>query len=73
MYVSENSILLCRHEFQYAALNSSSKNSLWPSDISYILESDEFVEKISDSDDSELSNTDKSSDTDTHTLHLRDV
>jgi len=38
-----------------------------------MLESDEFVEKISDSDDSELSNTDESSDTDIHMLHLRDV
>lgn len=38
-----------------------------------MLESDEFVEKISDSDDSELSNTDESSDTDTYMLHLRAV
>jgi len=54
-------------------LASSSKNSLRPSDISYILESDEFVEKISDSDNSELSNSDESSNTETHMLHLRDV
>jgi len=62
-----------KYEFQYADLASSRQNSLWASDISYILESDEFVEKISDSDDSELSNTDESSDTDTYMLHLRDV
>jgi hypothetical protein len=62
-----------KYEFQYANLASSSKNRLRPSDISYISESDEFVEKFSDCDKSELSNTDESSDTDTHMLHLRDV
>jgi hypothetical protein len=57
-----------KYEFQYANFASSSKNILQPSDISYTLESDQFVEKISDSDDSELSNTDESRDTDTHVL-----
>jgi hypothetical protein len=73
--MSQKTAFYCadKYEFQYADLASSSKNSLWPSDISYISESDEFVEKNSDSDDSELSNTDESSDTDTHMLHLRDV
>jgi hypothetical protein len=37
-----------KYEFQYANLASSSKNRLRPSDISYISESDEFVEKTSD-------------------------
>jgi hypothetical protein len=52
-----------KYEFQYANMVSSSKNSVRSSDISYMLESEEFAEKISDSDDSELSDTDDSSDT----------
>jgi hypothetical protein len=62
-----------KYEFQYADLASSRQNSLWPRDISYISESDEFVKKNSDSDDSEPSNTNESSDTDTYMLYLRDV
>jgi len=42
-----------KYEFQYADLAASSKNSLRPSEISYILESDEFVKKNWDSDGSE--------------------
>jgi hypothetical protein len=73
--MSQKISFYCAHkyEFQYANLASSSKNKLRPSDISYISERDEFVEKISDCDKSELSNTDESTDTDTHMLHLRDV
>jgi hypothetical protein len=45
-------------------LASSSKKGLGISNISGMLHSDEFVEKLSESENSELSGTSKSSDTD---------